>query len=256
MWRCSVSFLRIEKTCGVLWIGRLIVQYKSDTLLMPWRRVLNQKPVFPLLFKKLLSFYENRSYITLTFKSSAWTRWTQSTPSNLNPKLSFLFNINLNIILISKPNSSKWSFSFTFLHHTLYESKLGISRIYLYNFPKHPNTFSSQIANDTHLTLLDCNNVGTNLRKSKIVLRVNFPWQFSWKVCIFMWGPWSVSSAKYSARNRPLSSDTAWHPRWSHQCNVHCLTTRRDSLPCFVFLVHLTFVSRYQEIFEIISTSV
>ena len=83
-----------------------------------WGRVRLQKLIFPQLHNKFVAFYTLRKPITLfttvSFPSLSWARSIQFTPPSICSKACF------NIILPSKPRSSKLPLPLRFSHQNLY----------------------------------------------------------------------------------------------------------------------------------------
>jgi len=114
----------------------------STHLLSPWNRVLLEKLTGSQLFKKFPAFYGIRRLLS-ALQEPAICPCPKPDQSSPCPPFRFL-KIQLNMILLSRPRSSKWSLYLRFLHqnsvyippllHTLYMSRPSHSSRF-----DHPN---------------------------------------------------------------------------------------------------------------------
>jgi hypothetical protein len=86
-------------------------------LLTPWIRVLLEKLTGSQLVKKFPAFYGTQRFITVFKIPSPASILSQLYP--VHAPTSHFLKINLNIILPSKPGSSKWSLSVRLPHQSL-----------------------------------------------------------------------------------------------------------------------------------------
>jgi hypothetical protein len=89
--------------------------YTLTYLLIPWSRVLPEKPIGSKVVKKFAALHGTRRFIT-AFTAARRLFLSGSTPVRVHT-LTFHFpKIHLNIILPSTPGSSKWSLFLRFSH--------------------------------------------------------------------------------------------------------------------------------------------
>jgi hypothetical protein len=88
-----------------------------------WTRFLLEKRIVPKLVKKFPAFYGTRKFIVDSQQPAAcpYPEPNQSFPRSC--PFHYL-NIHFNIILLTKPKTSKWSLSLRFVQQTLYASLL------------------------------------------------------------------------------------------------------------------------------------